>query len=253
MISGLETTAKEVWKLTAQECAAIDVSQFDVVVAQPLHSERYGAVSYKHLSQITSRTPVHFIHNLHFDGLSPDCTYLGPLGKRLSGPMGTYHSRTIVYSFKNGKSIDECVAFMRRGAGIRPQETWSASIAELQKREAGVSVHFVTELISQVKERNSFHVFNHPRANLLARYAEKIATVAFGVTPSFQNSELEDELAFAGSWPVFSYLSEALGLDYAQEHFIIPRYSSSPVTPYEFVELCFEHYATIGADKLVRA
>jgi len=244
-------TAKEVWQLSAEELSVVAPQDYDAVIAQPLIADRYGALTCDRLTKACAGKPLLFIHNLHFEGTVPDCTYVGPLGKRVSGAVGTYHSAIVLQAFLAGANVEECIAGLNRGDGVDVRSVWDRSVENLRKREQAVTVPFVEELLEHVKERHSFHVFNHPTAYLLERYAEKILATLMGQQGLKLDTGQPDFLEQVGSWPTYSWLAESLELPYAYDVFRIPKLSSTPLSLSEFVEHSYATYRKMDRAALV--
>lgn len=248
---GISCDAIEVWKLTPEELAVVRPENYDAVISQPLVADRYGVLTCDRLIESCVGTPLLFIHNLFFEGTVPDCTYVGPLGKRIGGAMGTYHSRTVLQAFLAQKSVAECAASLERGENINAQSVWDHSIKTLRAREQAVTVPFVEELLEYVKVQNCFHVFNHPTAYLLERYAEKILAVLWDRSGLQLDTRQPDLLEQVGTWPTYRWLAESLGLPYADEVFHIPKLSSTPLSLREFVEHSYATYRKTGREALI--
>jgi hypothetical protein len=243
--------AKEVWQMSQEDCEAISIADYDAVIAQPLVSERYGKLTQHRLITACEGKSLLFIHNLHFEGVVPDCTYVGPLGKRLNGPMGTYHSSIILNAFLEGKSVTKCVTLLENGKSLDVQTIWDNSVASLRKREQAVTVKFVDELIMHVKAQSCFHVFNHPNAFLLERYAEKILATLLDQPERVLKTSQPDILEPFGTWPIYSWLEKAQHLTYGQESFLIPKISDNPLTLDEFVKRSYAIYSKTDKENLV--
>jgi hypothetical protein len=243
--------AKEVWQMSKEDCEAISIADYDAVIAQPLVSERYGKLTQHRLTASCQGKPLLFIHNLHFEAVVPDCTYVGPLGKRVNGPMGTYHSSIVLAAFIEGLSVTSCVKRMERGTNLDVTTTWDDSVAILRQRERAITVPFVDELIMHVKVRRCLHVFNHPNAFLLERYAEKILATLLDRPARVLVTHQPDLLQPIGSWPTYSWLAESLGLPYGEDNFLIPKISADPLPFSEFVERSYAIYAKTPQKDLV--
>lgn len=242
--------SKEVWRMTQAECEKVSTADYDAVIAQPLMSGRYGKLARNSLLA-NCKSNLLFIHNLHFEGVCPDCTYVGPLGNRVRGPMGTYHSSIVLRAFLEGKSVNECVSILKKGTGIDVEEVWRNAIYSLRQREKDITVPFVDELLLHVKSNHCFHVFNHPNAYLLKRYAEKILATLLDEPDRVIETKQPDLLARHGSWPTYSWLAETLDLPYRNDQFIIPNISNEPLSMTEFVERSYKMYLKVDKENLV--
>ena len=247
----LACEALEVWKMTKEECDAVSIDDYDAVVAQPLMSPHYGVLSHDALCQNVRGKVLLFIHNLHFGGLVPDCTYVGPLGKRISGPMGTYHSSIVLNGFLSDISVMECTNRLNEGKGIEPKKEWNKSVEALKVRESFVSVPFVDELMSYLEIYRCFHVFNHPNAFLIERYAEKILSLLLKQPMWNLKTRQPDLLEVVGTWPIYSWVTDALGLPYSESGFKNPKMSPSVISHREFVERSYKIYRNVSKEYLI--
>lgn len=233
----LEVTAFEVWRLPPDDFASFDPLAWDIVLSQPL-SAYYKSMSQENLR--ASRTPCAFVHNLYFDGLCPDSTYVGPPGKRVVGPMGDYHSSIVLNAFKAGTDATETSRrLLEDGAGLDPLGAWQASFAELRRRETEVDVPFATELERIASQRRTFWTFNHPEVSLLIDYARQIVSQVFHkvLEPADQ---LQDDLRINGVWPIYPWVRSAHGLAFGGETQFESR--GRLMTALEFVEASYRVY-----------
>lgn len=116
------------------------------------------------------------IINLYFTGYTPDWFYIRIPGQGpLRGPMGDYHNKTILESWKRGLPVDEAkkllldVSYNARYLNEKDQ-----SLFELSVREAKADVKIVDYITREMMNSRLFFVFNHPSANLLVAYAKRI-------------------------------------------------------------------------------
>ena len=249
-------TAWEVFAMTEADCAAAakTLFDFDAILAQPLVAPRYNRLVMSALqTDHSARCPLLFFHNLHFEGAMPDCTYVGKLGNRLPSPIAGYHSRIVRDAFLAGYNTTEAEARLRTGYGIDVLVAWSRSIDEFKKREHQVNVPFADELEAHVRQENSFHVFNHPTIALIARYTEKILNQLLGSTSKRRlDGRVHDILASYGAWPVWPWVADAVGLDYASCLYIPPgKEGIANLLPHEFVKACYAVYASHPRENIV--
>jgi Polysaccharide biosynthesis enzyme WcbI len=238
-IPGADATTFEVWRLSPEQHATFEPRDWDVIVSQPL-SVSYQAMSGANLR--ASGKPAAFIHNLYFDGLCPDASYLGPPGKRVVGPMGDYSSTLVVDAFRSGASAAEAARRLQEGhASIDPQAAWAASMAELRRREAEVDVPFADQVEASARARRSFWTFNHPDETLLTQYARQIAMRFLGVAPQ-AIAPPPDELRVNGVWPIYPWVREALGIEFGGETEFVSR--DRVLSALEFVEWSYKVYET---------
>ncbi|MBK1724679.1 WcbI family polysaccharide biosynthesis putative acetyltransferase [Thiocystis violacea] len=240
-------TAWEVFAMSEADCAAAAeaLAGMDAILAQPLVAPRYSRLVAADLrADHGDRRPLLFIHNLHFDGTLPDCTYVGKLGARLPSPIAGYHSRIVRDAFLAGCSAADAEARLRAGAGIDVPAAWTRSLGEFRTREQEVDIPFAEEMEAHVRRENSFHVFNHPTMVLIARYTEK-AMARLLERPGLRLADgLPDMLVRNGAWPVWPWVAEAVGLSYAMDAFTPPAAAGrDSLSPREFVAACYAIYA----------
>jgi len=247
----LRCEAREVWQMSEEEIAAVDPNAYDVVIAQPLMGERYHGLTHKRLCADHGDMPLLFIHNLYFEGTLPDCAYVGPMSQRLGGAMGSYHSSIVLEAFLADVSVAECINRLNTGTGIDARAVWARSVATLRNREDIVTIPFVDELIEFTQVQSCFHVFNHPTAFLLERYAEKILAAITGQASVTLDTNQPDMLAIAGTWPTYAWVADALELTYSDNEYLIPKLSKASLTLEEFVNRSFATYGRATRAKLV--
>jgi hypothetical protein len=234
---GLDVTAFEVWRLTSEDHARFDPLEWDFVLSQPL-SMYYQAMSRTNLR--SSSTPCAFIHNLYFDGLCPDATYVGPPGKRVVGPMGDYHSSIIVDAFKADVDASEAARrLLEDGSGFDTMSGWKASFEELKRRETEVDVPFAIDLELLARQRRTFWTFNHPEVSLLVEYARCIVSKVFNRAPELIKQP-KDDLKINGIWPIYPWVRSALDLPFGGETQFEIR--GRPLTAADFVEFSYRAY-----------
>lgn len=242
----------EVWRMTGEACdaAAARLDEHDLVIAQPL-SARYGRLSVESLRADPVRDRTVFIHNLYCLSPFPGCSYVGPLGRRVPSPLSRYHSRLVLDAFLAGWDADCATRALVTGVGplgpARPN--WTEALDELHAREVQVDVPFAADLEAFVRERDGFFLFNHPRLALIETYAGRIlGHVGLGDGRPVV-SGLPDPLEVFGTWPVWPWVAEALGLPYSRETLTAP-YSLARMLPEDFVARCYTIYAETPREHL---
>lgn len=253
-VPGISCTPHEVFAMSEAACAAAaaGLDGMDAILSQPLSAPRYGRLATSALREDhATRRPLLVIHNLHFEGAIPDCTYVGRLGRRIPSPVSGYHSRIVRDAFLAGRSEAEALALLVSGTGTDPVRAWNRSLEELRAREAGVDIAFAAELEAHVRERNSFHVFNHPTIGLIAHYTGKVLDRLLGQQGRAIPAALPDELARKGRWPVWPWVAQKLGLPYSTAWFSPPGADPSAILPpAEFIAKCYAIYARQPRDAL---
>jgi hypothetical protein len=250
MFPKVEVAAFEVWRMTQEDIQAAGrmLARADVVVAQPLHSPQYGPLRLEALMAPGRPFRLMLIHNLHFEGAMPDCTYVGRLGHRIASPISNYHSRIVLQAYLDG--VDEVVAHARllEGYGIDARRVWAQQLQELRRREARGLIPFAEEVEVLSKLRRSFHVINHPTGHLLETYAHKIASALLGSAPAMPDG-VPDLLEAGGAWPTLPWVRAANRLKYEQSYFVAPGTQARRMTLDEFVGRSYEIYrAYVPAD-----
>lgn len=122
-------------------------------------------------------TKIVTIVNLFFLGYTPDWRYIRIPGKgTLKGPMGDYHNKTIVESWRKGLSPSETcellsdVEYNANKYGDLVKE----SLFELKSREANADVAISDYIHSEMLNKRLFFTFNHPTIELLQEYCKRI-------------------------------------------------------------------------------
>ena len=254
-IPGISWVAFEVWRMSADDfiAAAALIDGCDIVVSQPLQTGHYGPLAAQALKDRRGAAQrLIFIHNLYFDGVVPDCSYVGRMGNRVTSPMGSYHSRIVLNAYLAGKSPVECRADLMSGHGIDPVLCWEQSVQLLRTREEAVDVPFVEDLEAQVRADDSFHMFNHPAASLILSYGQRILGAIFGSDAPAVPAVMQDELIKYGRWPVWGWVAKARKLPYRREGFLYPGQSGMQETsPDQFIDASYEIYSRTRRDNLV--
>lgn len=252
----LDVMEVEVWRLKGDQFteAAAKVAECDIIVAQPIFSNYFGALEKESLKKIAreANIPIHFFHNLVFEAVLPDCIYLGSIGKRIKGPISDYHSSIVVTAYLSGANEAECLSRLHTGNGIDLESAWQKSEIELKKRESFVDVSFTGELMDCIRRFDSLHYFNHPRPVLIKMYGEKILRQVFAADVDCSGFDVPDVLAKYGTWPLYSWVAEFYGLPYARDNFLMDQGRGEMSLP-EFVTKSYQIYASVPRDQMVGA
>lgn len=255
---GASVDTYEVWRMAAAdfEAAAGKVSGYDILISQPLNAPKYGVFTTGELRQaLRPDQQLVRIHNIHFEGTMPDCTYVGPMGARVTSPLSNYHSRIIVDAYLAGLSVEDCARTVAEGGGLQPARRWKENMAEFERREAGVDVPFAAQLLEEIKTRNSLYVFNHPSQRLLERYAQAIVQHILGAKAAGRDTgapALPDMLIRHGVWPVYDWIAEKFSLPYRSSLYV-PSQSAKlpPLTIRDFAEASYRIYDGVPREKLI--
>lgn len=116
------------------------------------------------------------IVNLYFSGYNPDWCYIRMLGKGpLRGPMGDYHNKTILDSWKKGLNSEQAsVLMLDFNNNIPYSNEREQSLIELSSREANVDIKITDFIQKNMFQERLFFTFNHPSASLVVEYAKRI-------------------------------------------------------------------------------
>lgn len=255
---GASVDAYEVWRMTAAdfEAAAEKVPGYDILISQPLNAPKYGVFTTRELREAL-RPPQQLvtIHNIHFEGTMPDCTYVGPMGARVTSPLSNYHSRIIVDAYLAGQSVEDCARTVAEGGEMQPARRWKENMAEFERRETAVDVPFAAQLVEEIKARNCLYVFNHPSQRLLERYAQAILRHLFGAKAPRGDAgapALPDMLIRHGVWPVYDWIAEKFSLPYRSSLYVPSRTSKlPPLSIREFAEASYRIYDSVPREKLI--
>jgi hypothetical protein len=161
-------------------------------------------------------TRLHTFTNIHFNGLHPDITYIGALGRRFTGYFGDYHSKIALFSFVTGRSVQDCMALFNGNFYERAgyYGAFAQAEQELLHRDQTCETKFAAEFVSMLREELSLYTVNHPTGPVFLRLAAALAAatgVDFVHMPAllFQN-HLSTNLI----WPVYDEIATAHNLPY---------------------------------------
>jgi hypothetical protein len=154
--------------------------------------------------------------NIHFSGLHPDITYLGPMGRRTPGYFEDYHSKLALFGFVTGRSIADCVALFNGAAYERIGffAEFAASASELMRRDDACNVRYAAMFLEQIKQVPGLFTINHPTGPIFMTLANVLARVAGVPFERFDALFLENPLARNVIWPVYNEIAEHHGLRY---------------------------------------
>ena len=148
--------------------------------------------------------------NIYFTGLHPDMTYFGGMGRRVSSPLGDYHSKICLLAFNKGLSIDQCEKLFNDATyqQLDFYTEWTESEAELRKRDEHLDIKFADEFLEMTKLEPTLYTFNHPLGIVFNRLLEKIYK-HLGLTPlRFPDSYFYNYLASNAWWSVYPEINE---------------------------------------------
>lgn len=248
----IEVYAYEVWRMKQADFEQLGntLGQFDAVISQPLMSDHFAGLAKDRLQESCQnlKIPLLFIHNLHFDAIVPDCTYVGKMSSRIRGPISDYHSRIVLNSFLNGDTEAVCLEKLNTGYGMDIGAKWATSVTEFTNREEAVDVPYLEEITAMIKAQDCLHYFNHPKPAMHHAYTEKMLSILLNEPITL--APVDDLLAVYGSWPVHSWVASKLGLDYQTNFFLKERFQGKMEFT-EFISISFETYSNAPVDNLV--
>jgi hypothetical protein len=191
--------------------------------------------------------------NIHFSGLHPDITYLGPMGRRTPGYFEDYHSKLVLFAYVTGRSVADCIALFT-GAHyerIGYFAEFAASAAELMRRDEACNVRYAGMFIEQIKQVPGLFTINHPTGPIFMTLANVLARVAGVPFERFDALFLENPLARNVIWPVYNEIAEQHGLRYRMPQlFVAPvRRAARGVALAEFVAGSYAAYAQADASE----
>lgn len=119
--------------------------------------------------------------NLFFGGYNPELMYVRDKARRpLPGPLGDYHSATVLAAWRAGLGIDKALALnsdngynlgLYSGAAER-------ALHELGRREAMTDIRVADWIRERVWTQRLFFTFNHPAQALIAEAARQLCARA---------------------------------------------------------------------------
>ncbi|NQV06935.1 hypothetical protein HQ535_10305 [bacterium] len=123
--------------------------------------------------------------NLFYSGYNPELMHIRDQshGAR-SGPLGEYHSRTIIEAWRKGHTAEEAVSLVRDIDHNRARYlgTPEESLAELSRREALTDLEIVDFIGENQQRERLFLTFNHPSWSLIQEAARRLA-ISAGLNP----------------------------------------------------------------------
>ncbi len=115
--------------------------------------------------------------NIYYRGYNPELIYVRLNNRKpLQGPLGDYHNRTIIDSWRQGFSQEETVnrhldiALNRQAYGSIPEK----SLSELRVREKECDIQLAEYISERINVKRLFFTFNHPIAELISLCAKKL-------------------------------------------------------------------------------
>lgn len=191
------------------------LTAFDLIITHPANPGFKG-FSTEAIRELKGDDAVITFNNIHFEGLHPDCTYLGAPQKRIYGTLGEYHSMLVLLGYLAGLSKAECRELFegRHFSDLGFLDAYSKSFEELRKRSAEVDVPFFDEFKRMMEEFPCMLTFNHPTTNVLVGYARRLAAEVsrrtgvaradFPINPYNVPSMLSENIV----WPIYPAIAK---------------------------------------------
>lgn len=191
--------------------------------------------------------------NVFFEGLHPDITLTGRGGARLQSPLADYHSRTALFAYRAGLSVDQTCALIQGpelAEKIGYRDTWARSLAELHRRAELVDVKYAKRFEEMVRERLPLFVINHPVTYLLVDYTRFILD-HIGVKHLPMPSDCFPQWMQKNAiFPVFPYVRDWHSLPYEMAIFKAPDVDRF-FTLAQFIENSFARYKDYDREEMM--
>lgn len=196
------------------------IGGYDLLLTQPLDAERFGVLRTDRLPDAIRACPVPAIA---FDAYHPDACYLERDGRRLTGPMGDYHSRLVASAFVAGVPEDRVErlfnALTYARLGYLDRLPLARDFVLLKGREAGYDL---TEPWADWTRDGPFmHTINHPAIRVLlglTRLALGKAGIAFPEPAGLP----VDHLARFQHWPIYPQVARRIPCEAGAFAFAVP-------------------------------
>jgi len=209
-------------------------------------SENFGRIATTALRPVLGPRMITFT-NIHFAGLHPDITYLGPMGQRINGFFGDYHSKLVLFCFAQGRSAAQCLALFNGATYERVGffESYAAAAAELLQRDGACDVKFAASFLEMLRERPCLYTLNHPTGAVFLELAKRLAAAADFQVADFGPAFFQNHLSVNYVWPVYDEIAEHHRLAYRSPfYFLRPTdRAARAATLEEFIAGCYEAYA----------
>jgi hypothetical protein len=184
--------------------------------------------------------------NIHFNGLHPDITYIGTLGRRVTGFFGDYHSKIVLFSYVTGRSVSDCLQLFNSTTYGKLSffDAFGTAKAELAHRDESCDVKFASTFFEMIVREPCLYTVNHPTGPVFLEIARQLAAhTGLNYIP-VGNVNFQNHLSNNYIWPVYDEIAEYHDLAYrASPYFFAPnRRTSRAYDLQEFVEGCYVAY-----------
>ncbi len=187
--------------------------------------------------------------NIHFNGLHPDMTYIGPMGQRIAGFFGDYHSKLVLFGYAEQRSVDDCVALFN-GANYEKigfLGMYQSSTAELLQRDRNCDVKFGPMFLEMLRVQPCLYTINHPTGPVFIEMSAMLAAHC-GLEFITKNPvNFQNHLAQNYIWPVYNEIAESHRLQYRLPQFFF-KANQRPSRAFnlrEFVAGCYAAYSGV--------
>lgn len=230
-----------------------------VVISYNLSSQ-FGALE---SSELRSKLNDRFFTctNIRFDGLHPDCMYIGPFGGRQQNFLSEYHSKIVVQSFASGRSISDCVELFngKTYEKLGYYDIFSTSETKLKLQDQRCDIKFSESFFELIREEYCLLTINHPTSivfhELIKSICKHIGVKFLGHHPWVFPNRLVHNVV----WPIFNEIAESHGLKYRTPQLFCAsqnghyRQNSRSITIQDFVQKSYEYYATRLDPRAIKA
>lgn len=217
-------------------------------------SDQFGAIATPALRSHFGSRLITFT-NIHFSGLHPDITYIGAMGRRVTGFFGDYHSKIVLFCYATGRSAADCLQLFN-GATYERLGFYGALAAakdELLQRDTSCDVKFAPTFLEMLVNEPCLYTVNHPTGAVFLEISSHLARHSGLDYVNIDRINVQNHLSNNYSWPVYNEIAEHHALAYrSAPYFIAPnRRSSRAYDLKEFVEGCYEAYAQADPKEFV--
>lgn len=231
---------------------------YDFIVAIPLSAD-YHDLSTDRIAETFNGLPVIRISNIYFSGHHPDLTYIGGLNRRVTGPVGDYHSKLAIYGFLEGLTVAQTQALFhaetyRRLGYFDEVET---SLATLRERDASVDLSVVPVLERALRTGLCFYSVNHPTSLVFSAYTAQITDhlAAAGLSQSaglpVDPSLCPETLAGSVIYPVYPEIAAHIGMPHVGSYAFKPDGAwTNPIDLEMFLAREFAAFDALGRETL---
>lgn len=164
-----------------REMVERECSEADWIFSQPINNDyRAEYVRTNILANIYKEKLVIF-PNSYFSGYAPDWFGIHDESKNhYYGPLRSYHSSKLLFSYFSGFSVDQAIEFLRQPTEFDERHyknAVDANFEELKNREKSCNVIISDFIEKYFRESRLFHIMNHPNIFTLGAITERLLNV----------------------------------------------------------------------------